>query len=238
MILAPLSKKSLYILIVVSLILIPAAYGIGAVFLKCSSDRNGHGIDGVGAAIISSLIFNIMIFASFGAYIIILIKVIQSILHYKDISNYLMIIPLLPIICVVAFYCYNSYTLKKEQATFSADDYAAMIEEYKFRHSHEENGEKVLDAYEYLSSEVASDSYLLIARFHFDESKRKSIVDEAIPILMKDLEGDKLCYHKYYDGTDHYLPTSIEHWEYTAETGSLVVKFVHEDETKEIKIRY
>lgn len=55
---------------------------------------------------------------------------------------------------------------------------------------------------------------------------------------MKDIEGDKLCYCQYYDDSDHYLPTEIESWEYRAESGTLTVKFVHEDETREIKIRY
>lgn len=234
----PLSKMTLYILLFIATIILPTVYHFGVAFMDISEDRNGHGIDGIGAALVAALIFKAMMHVAFGMYIIIVIKIIKSILYYKEVPNILIIIPFLPIIMTIALNSYKAFKFNEVQTSYTVDDYIAEVEEKKSQYSRWVDGEKAIKASEYIRFKIAEDSYWLSTRLCFNKNKRKAIIDEAIPILMQDLESENLCYCKYYDCRYHYYPTSIEYWEYQKESDTLIVKFAHEDKTDEFQIEY
>ena len=236
-ILAPVSLKTLYDLIVVSLVLIPASYCLGVLIVRIFVDNDEIYKDGWRWALIVGLICKFMIYVVLGAYGIIVIKVIQGILYYEDVANFLIVVPLLPITVVGAICWYKKYKIKKLQRSYTVSDYVAEVKELKARYSHEINGEKAIEPGAYIAVAVATGANWLIARLHFDSSQIKNIVVEAIPLLMKDLESDKLCYCRYYDGSSHYLYTTIDYWEYLAESETIVVKFSHEAKARKIKVK-
>lgn len=237
-ILAPVSLKTLYDLILVSLVLIPASYCLGVLIVRILVDNDDIYKDGwrLFWALIVGLICKFMIYVVLCAYGIIVIKVIQGILYYEDVANFLIVVPLLPITVVGAICWYKKYKIKKLQRSYTVSDYVAEVKELKARYSHEVNGEKAIEPVAYISIAVAMGADWLIARLHFNSSQRKNIVVEAIPLLMKDLESDKLCYCRYYDGSSQYLCTTIDYWEYLAESETIVVKFSHEAKARKIKV--
>lgn len=237
-ILAPVSLKTLYDLIVVSLVLIPASYCLGVLIVRIFVDNDDIYTDGwrLFWALIVGLICKFMIYVVLCTYGIIVIKVIQGILYYEDVANSLIVVPLLPITVVGAICWYKKYKIKKLQRSYTISDYVAEVKELKERYSHEVNGEKAIEPGAYIAVAVAMGADWLIARLHFNSSQRKNIVVEAIPLLMKDLESDKLCYCRYYDGSSHYLCTTIDYWEYLAESKTIVVKFSHEAKARKIKV--
>lgn len=124
MILEPLSQTNLYIFMVVAVLLIPATIAIAAfcgmssiviIILNCLSALfNGRSSES--AYIIAKILCYIcksLIYATCGVYCIIVIKVIQSVLYYKEVSDYLIIIPLLPVITIAIYKCYDNHKLKK-----------------------------------------------------------------------------------------------------------------------------
>ncbi len=238
----PLEKKALYIQLAIATILLPIVYYLGIAFMDNIVDVNGHGIDGIGAALAAALIFNIVIRISIVIYAIMVLKIIISILHYKEISNALIIVPFMPIIITLLFSIYNNSRyesqLNKERAAYTVESYVSEVKERKKQDIHNVDGQMSVYAYTYISTFVASDNYWLSTRLQLKQSERKAIIDEAIPILMKDLESENLCYCKHFDSADHYYPTTIEYWEYHPESDTLVVKFANKEDPKEFKIEY
>ena len=234
----PLSKPVLYIFIIVATVLLPVVYKLGMAYIDASLDQHGHGIDGVGAAIFAVLVFKIMAFAAIGIYIIMVAKIVQGCLHYKEVPNILIVIPFIPILLQMAYNGYTTYQSNRVQASYTVEDYVVEVKQNLPRYMHNVDGKQAIYAYDYISSCVAEDSYWLTYRLRFDQGKRKAIIDEAIPVLMKDREKKDLCACKFYDGKDHYFYTEMEYWEYRDDLDLLTVKFTHEDEPCQLTISY
>lgn len=236
--LKPLPITTLYIFLFVATIILPVTYFLSNLFLNASLDKNGHGIDGVGAAIFAAIIFKFMIYISYVIYVIFMIKIIQSVLFYKEVPNFLMAIPLLPIIIAVILNLYFDYELKNKQKTYSIDEYVTEVKGFKAQNTYDVDGTNAVYAQSYISSFVANDNYWLSTRLMYNKAKRKELIDKSIPILMKDIENDNICYCKFYDGKDHYFKTSIEKWEYKKEKDVLIIKFEHLDKPCVYEIKY
>ena len=99
----PLSKPVLYMFIVVATILLPVVYRLGMAYMDASLDHHGHGIDGVGAAILAAIVFKITVYVAIGIYIVMMIKVVQGCLYYKEVPNILIVIPIIPILLQIAY---------------------------------------------------------------------------------------------------------------------------------------
>lgn len=238
MLLQPLSKNVLYIFIIIAIVILPLAGRLGVKFMDASADRNGHGIDGIGAAILSAGIVKIAMYVAIGIYLFLVVKIIQSVLYYEDVPGILIAVPFIPIAVLIARKSYYTFRLNKERASYTVEDYVAEVKQGKSRCIRSIDGTNAIYAFEYIISCVARDSYWLSTRLKFDKARRKAILDEAIPLLMRDLEQEDLCACKFYDGADHFFPTEIEHWEYKADSDLLVVKFTHNDEPDEFDIKY
>lgn len=232
------SKNMTYVFLAIDTLLLPLVYYCGVRFMENSADANGHGIDGIGAALAAAFVFQIMMIIGFIIYFIIAVKVVKSIQYYKEIPNVLSVVPFIPIvlsiIISIATNYYNAIELKKAQETYTIDDYVAEVEAKKSQYSHKMNGERCIEAFDYIIYDVAEDNYWLHTRLQFDKTKRKALVDEAIPILMEDLEKEKLCRSK----KDVYYEEEIEYWEYKQDQNILTVKFKTFDEPYDFEIKY
>ena len=199
-----------------------------------SADKNGHGIDGIGAALVTGAfikIFNII------GYIIYLALWAYSIFRVFKLGmpKWVIILPLIPIAVAVILRTVNTARINKARKAYTPEVYIREVLEKKNRYTFEtSDGDTAVYAFSYINSEVVNDLWIQKYQYNMDWQERKAIADEAIPTLMKDLESETLCYTKMWaeDGTKDgkYYKTSIEYWSYDPDKDTLTVKFRHRDE--------
>ena len=115
MLIQPLSKDVLYIFIIIATVLLPVAGGLGSLYLKRSLDRHGHGIDGAGAAIVAAIVVKIGLYVAIGIYILMVVKIIQSTVHYEDVPDILIAVPFVPVVLHKVWGIWNGIRRNRER---------------------------------------------------------------------------------------------------------------------------
>lgn len=206
---------------------------ISRVIADASADKNGHGIDGIGAALATGMFIRILQIAGYAAYLALWVYSIVRVFRL-GMPKWVIIIPVLPIAVAIILNTVHTIKINKARAAFTAEVYIGEVlqkkKNYTFTTS---DGDTAICAYSYVISDVVNDLWLQKYQYNMDWQERKVIADQAIPALMKDLESETLCYKKTRksDGTpdDNYYKTTMEYWKYEPDTDTLTVKFSHKN---------
>lgn len=199
-----------------------------------SADKNGHGIDGVGAALLTGMFIRIFQAVGFIAYVGLWIYSIVRVFRL-DMPKWVTILPIIPIVLIVILNITHSVKVRQAREAFTAEKYIGEVIEKKKKYLRETvDADTAVNASEYVSFEVVSDLWLQKLELNMGWQERKAIADPAIPALMKDLESETLCYEKLWasDGTKDgkFYKTEMEYWTYDPDTDTLTVKFSHRAE--------
>ncbi|MBR6308921.1 MAG: hypothetical protein IKR39_09980 [Lachnospiraceae bacterium] len=228
------SKLITYLLLAICVALPFLIALLSRLIAKASADRNGHGIDGVGAALLTATFIRIMQIIGYVAYLALWIYSIVRIFKL-GMPKWFIIIPLIPIALAAILNMAHSAQIRKAREAYTAETYIQEVlakkEKYTFTTA---DGDTAIYAYGYIITDVVSDLWSQKYRYNMDWQERKAIADQAIPMLMKDLESETLCYTKMWapdgkkDGKQY--KTTMEYWNYEPATDTLTVKFSHKAE--------
>lgn len=200
---------------------------------NASADKNGHGIDGIGAALATGMFIRILQILGYAAYIGLWGYSIVRVFKY-GLPKWVVVIPIIPIVVDVVLNMYQTKKINKARAAYTPEVYIREVLEKKKNYTFTtSDGDSAIYAYGYVLSEVVNDLWLQKYRYNMDRPARKAIADRAIPALMKDLESETLCYKKAWtpNGTPDgkYYKTIMEYWTYEPVTDALTVKYSHKD---------
>ena len=207
-----------------------------------SADRNGRGIDGVGAALATELFVRILQISGYAAYLALWVYSIVRVFKL-GMPKWVIIIPVIPIAVAVIMNMVHTIKINKAREAFTAEVYIGEVLEKKKNYTvTTSDGDTAICAYSYVISDVVNDLWLQKYKYNMDWQERKAIADQAIPALMKDLESEALCYKKTWapDGTPDgkYYKTAMEYWTYEPDTDALTVKFSHKNESDVFKNKW
>ncbi|MCR4677532.1 MAG: hypothetical protein K5679_02125 [Lachnospiraceae bacterium] len=228
------SKLITYILLAVCVAL-PFLIGLLArLIADASADRNGHGIDGIGAALMTGVFIKIMAIAGYVAYLVLWVYSTVRVFRLS-MPKWVIVLPLIPIVLYVVLNKVQAAKVDKAREAYTAETYIEEVLPKKESYQHvTSDGAIAIYAYDYIITEVVSDLWPQKYRYNMDWQARKAIADAAIPELMKNLESEPLCYTKMWtpDGKPDgkYYKTTMEYWTYDPATDTLTVKFSHKAE--------
>ncbi len=196
-----------------------------------SADRNGHGIDGVGAALATGMFIRILQISGYAAYLALGVYSIVRVFKL-GMPKWVIVLPIIPIAVAIILNMVHTIKINKAREAFTAEVYIGEVLEKKKNYTvTTSDGDTAICAYSYVISDVVNDLWLQKYKYNMDWQERKAIADQAIPALMKDLESEALCYKKNWaqDGTPDgkYYKTAIEYWTYEPDEDTLTIKFSH-----------
>ncbi len=228
------SKYITYILIAVCVALPFLIALLSRIIANVSADKNGHGIDGVGAAMLTGAFIKIFQIVGYIAYLALWIYSIVRVFKL-GMPKWVIVLPLIPIVLALILNIANSAKINKAKKAFTAESYISEVLERKKKYTQvTADGDEAVYVYGYVLTEVVSDLWMQKLKYNMDRQERKAIVDPAIPELMKDLESETLCYEKMWapDGTKDgkFYKTTMEYWNYDPDKDTLTIKLSHKDE--------
>ncbi|MBR5992928.1 MAG: hypothetical protein IK018_03895 [Lachnospiraceae bacterium] len=199
-----------------------------------SANRHGHGIDGVGAALLTGIFIKIFAIIGYIAYAALWIYSIVRVFRL-DMPKWIILLPLIPLALDAILKMVYSAKVDKAREAYTPEVYIEEVMQKKERYKRvTSDGDTAIYAYGYIIYDVVYDLWPQKYKYNMDQKQRKAIVDQAIPVLMKDLESETLCYSKMWtpdgkkDGKNY--KTTMEQWTYDSATDTLIVKFSHKDE--------
>ena len=228
------SKLITYLLLAIC-VAIPFLIAIlSRVIADASADRNGHGIDGVGAALATGMFIRVLQILGYVAYLGLWVYSIVRVFKL-GMPKWVIVIPIIPIAVAVIMNMVHTIRINKAREAYTPEVYIKEVLEKKKNYKYTtSDGESAIYVYGYVLSDVVSDLWVQKYRYNMDWRERKAIADQAIPALMKDLESETLCYKRMWapdktpDG--NYYKTTMEYWTYEPATDTLTVKFSHKNE--------
>lgn len=229
------SSKLITYLLLATCVAIPFLLSLlSRLIADASADKNGHGIDGIGAALATGMFIRIFQILGYVAYLALWVYSIVRVFRL-DMPKWVIIIPVIPIAVAVIMNMVHTIKINKAREAFTAEVYIGEVLEKKKNYTVTmSDGDTAICAYSYVISEVVNDLWLQKYQYNMDWQERKAIADQAIPALMKDLETETLCYKKTWtqDGAPDgkYYKTAMEYWTYEPDTDTLTVKFSHKEE--------
>ncbi|MCR5721851.1 MAG: hypothetical protein K6G72_05875 [Lachnospiraceae bacterium] len=208
---------------------------ISRVIADASADKNGHGIDGIGAALATGMFIKVLQIVGYAACLALWIYSIVRVFK-SGMPKWVIIIPAIPIAAALLLNMVRTIKINKAGEAYTPEVYIREVTEKKSNYTFTTaEGDTAIYVYGYLRSEVVDDLWLQKYKYNMDMPARKAIADQAIPALMKDLESEALCYKKAraQDGTTdgNYFKTTMEYWNYEPDTDTLTVKFSHKNES-------
>lgn len=226
------SRLITYILLTVCVALPFLIALISRLIADASADKNGHGIDGIGAALATGMFIRIFQILGYVAYLALWVFSIVRIFKL-GMPKWVIVLPIIPIAVAIILNMVHTIKINNAREAFTAEVYIGEVLEKKKNYTFTTlDGDTAISAYSYIISEVVNDLWLQKYKYNMDMPARKAIADQAIPELMKDLESEALCYKRAQDGkTDgNYYKTAMEYWTYEPDTDTLTVKFSHKGE--------
>lgn len=226
------SGKSITYILLAICVALPFLIGLLArLIADASADRNGHGIDGVGAALLTGIFIKIMAIAGYVAYFVLWVYSIVRVFRL-DMPKWVIVLPFIPIVLYVVLSKAQTAKVDKAREAYTAETYISEVLSKKEQYQHVTYDSKLaIYVYGYIRADVVNDLRPQKYKYNMDWQARKAIADVAIPALMKDLESEPLCYTKMWtpDGKrdGKYYMTTMEYWKYDPATDKLTVKFSH-----------
>lgn len=205
---------------------------ISRLIADASADKNGRGIDGIGAALATGLFIRIFQILGYVAYLALWAYSIVRVFK-MGMPKWVIIIPAIPIAAALILNMVRTIRINKVREAYTPEAYIREVTEKKSNYTFATaEGNTAIYVYGYIRSEVVNDLWLQKYKYNMDMPARKAIADQAIPALMKDLESEALCYKRAQDGTTdgNYYKTTMKYWTYEPATDTLTVKFSHKGE--------
>lgn len=229
------SSKLITYLLLATCVAIPFLLSLlSRLIADASADKNGHGIDGIGAALATGMFIRILQILGYAAYPALWVYSIVRVFKL-GMPKWVIIIPVIPIAAALLLNTVRTIKINKAREAYTPEVYIREVLEKKKNYTFTTlDGDTAISAYSYVISEVVNDLWLQKYQYNMDMPARKAIADQAIPALMKDLETEALCYKKTWtqDGAPDgkYYKTATEYWTYEPDTDTLTVKFSHKEE--------
>lgn len=229
------SSKLITYLLLATCVAIPFLLSLlSRLIADASADKNGHGIDGIGATLATGMFIKVLQILGYAAYLALWVYSIVRIFKL-GMPKWVIIIPVIPIAAALLLNTVRTIKINKAREAYTPEVYIREVLEKKKNYTFTTlDGDTAISAYSYVISDVVNDLWIQKYQYNMDWQERKAIADQAIPALMKDLESEVLCYKKAWaqDGMPDgkYYKTAMEYWTYEPDTDTLTVKFSHKEE--------
>ena len=124
------NSKLLTVLFMLVCVITPLLiYGLTGSFIESSASRNGRGIDGFGAAIVTAFLAEIIRLAGLAGYAVMACFCIRRIINFK-MPIWSVIIPLIPAIIIIGSIITDQTRAYVERKTYDADAYVQLRVEF------------------------------------------------------------------------------------------------------------
>lgn len=225
--------KELWIIMAVCSLLPAAMQLLIHCMIEGSANRNGRGIDGVGAALLVGIISKFLIYGTFIGYIVLLVVWVVKVIKAGGVNPLLVAIPFIPLVVIVVILVQN-HRYKK---SFCAEKYIEIVRGMKDRYYRQlPDGSKALCSTDYIDCICRNYSYQNLF-YKVSDEKMSEIVSQSLPVLMGDFLNEKTCKIKFVKGKVEYDFAKIANWHYDPEKQKVFV-FYDDLSVKDFDLHY